>query len=134
MECSNCGKVFEGTEQFCTMCGTQRQAQVENTQPQVSAEVVQNTATAQINDYQPRQPYQGNSEMSVKDWLLTYLICMIPCVGFVFMIMWAVKDEKISRRNYFRASFLLSAIILAIYIVAVIVMVALGVVTSGMIS
>ena len=56
--------------------------------------------------------------MSVKDWLITMLLMMIPLANIVLMFIWAFgSDVNISKKNFFRANLILSAIILGLYLV-----------------
>ena len=58
------------------------------------------------------------SVMSTKDWVVTYLILMIPCVGFIMSIVWAFSsDGNLNRRNYCRAYLIVTAIITVIVII-----------------
>ena len=55
-------------------------------------------------------PPMAEPEMSVKDWLITFLILMIPCVGFVMVFVWAFSNENKTRSNYFKAYLIVVAI------------------------
>lgn len=77
---------------------------------------------AQDLNFQPSQTasYEGpTSPMSVKEWLITYLLMMIPVAGFVLMIIWAIggPNVNINKRNLFRASWIMTAIVFVLYIV-----------------
>ena len=87
---------------------------------------------------EPQQPVrpQYNAMMqstleepvSMKEWFITYLLLMIPCVNIVMPFVWAFsKTEKKSKSNFFKLQLLILAIILVIYIVFAIVMVVAGV-------
>ena len=62
--------------------------------------------------------------MSTKDWVLTFLVLMIPVVNIVFMIIWAVggSDININKRNLFRAHFIMYGIMIAFILVINILM------------
>jgi hypothetical protein len=63
-------------------------------------------------------PYQDTSVMRVKDWVVTYLVMMIPCVGIVMMFVWAFGSSgNVNRKNYARAILILMGILIAVYIV-----------------
>lgn len=42
-------------------------------------------------------------EMSMRDWLITLVTLLIPCVGIVMMFIWAFSDDNLTRRNFSRA-------------------------------
>lgn len=47
--------------------------------------------------------------MSVKDWLITYLIMFIPMVNFIMLIVWSVSDKtNVNRQNWARAAWIYS--------------------------
>ena len=54
---------------------------------------------------------------TVKQWLGTLALLMIPIVNIVLVFVWAFsKSTNINKRNFARASLLLTAIILGFYI------------------
>ncbi|MCL2365035.1 MAG: hypothetical protein FWC71_10285 [Defluviitaleaceae bacterium] len=53
---------------------------------------------------------QDTSVMTTKDWLITYLILLIPCVGWVMPFIWAFGNGNINRRNWARALLIFWAI------------------------
>jgi hypothetical protein len=60
--------------------------------------------------------------MSVKDWMLTLFLCMLPLVNLVLLFVWAFSDNtNPNKRNYARASLILSAIVLGLYLLFAIV-------------
>lgn len=94
----------------------------------------QQSAPEMQNNYQ--QPYQGQSypnqtqgyftptgdleePVSVKEWLITTLIMMIPCVNIVMMFVWAFGNGKKSKANYFKAALIVAAIVLVLYIILI---------------
>ena len=58
--------------------------------------------------------------MSVKDWLITSLVMMIPCVGIIMIFVWAFGDGNENRKNYCRASLIIALILIALYIIILI--------------
>ena len=60
---------------------------------------------------------QAAPVMSVKDWLITLIVLCIPIVGFIMSIVWAVNHANESKRNFFRAYWILLAILMVFYIV-----------------
>lgn len=54
--------------------------------------------------------------MSVKDWLITYLIMIIPIVGFVMLFVWAFgSDTNPNKANWAKASLIWFVIMIALY-------------------
>ena len=55
--------------------------------------------------------------MSVKDWLITSLIMIIPIVGFVMLFVWAFgENANPNKANWAKAALLLSVIAIGFYI------------------
>lgn len=70
------------------------------------------------NGGQDYEPGQDTSPMSMGDWLLTMLVSLIPCVGFVLYIVWAFsKTTNVNRRNFCRAQLVIMAVVLVVYII-----------------
>lgn len=50
--------------------------------------------------------------MSVKDWLITTLICAIPLVGFIMLFVWAFGSEgNPNRANWAKAALIWMVIV-----------------------
>ncbi len=69
-----------------------------------------------------QQPYaaypQTNSDVTVGEWLISFLILLIPIVNIVMMFVWAFSStEKRSKSNYFKASLIMAAIGIVLSIV-----------------
>jgi hypothetical protein len=62
--------------------------------------------------------------MSVKDWMLTQLVCFIPIVGLIMQIVWAAEGStnKPVRKNYAIASLMWRVIGFGIYVVLMIIL------------
>lgn len=61
-----------------------------------------------------------NSEkvMSVKDWIITFLITAIPLVGFIMLFVWAFgSGHNLNKSNYAKAVLIFTAIILILYFI-----------------
>ena len=53
--------------------------------------------------------------MSVKDWLITQLIMLIPCVNFIMMFVWAFgSNQNPNKANYFKAYLIIYAVLAVI--------------------
>lgn len=60
--------------------------------------------------------------VSVKEWLITNLIMMIPLVNIVMMLVWAFgSNTNPNKANYFKATLILFAIVMVIYLVLAVV-------------
>ena len=61
--------------------------------------------------------------VSVKEWLITNLILMIPLVNIVMMLVWAFgSNTNPNKANYFKATLILFAIVMVIYLVLAVVL------------
>ncbi|MBQ7265924.1 MAG: hypothetical protein IJS61_07470 [Firmicutes bacterium] len=70
----------------------------------------------------------GWPHMTVKDWMLCYLILLIPCVNIVMIFVWAFSDnENPSKRSYFQASLIWALIVIVIYAIIFAICAAAGV-------
>ena len=66
---------------------------------------------------QPQAPV-----VSIKEWLLTNLILMIPLVNLMMIFVWAFgPNTNPNKANYFKAALILFAILMAIYLVLAVV-------------
>lgn len=66
--------------------------------------------------------HQQAPVVSVKEWLITNLIMMIPLVNIVMMLVWAFgSNTNPNKANYFKAALILFAILMAIYLVLAVV-------------
>ena len=74
----------------------------------------------QDNQYDYSQQYSrnrneqsDNSPMDLKDWILTLIVLLIPCVGIVMYFVWAFESNgNINRRNFCRAQLIIFAVLL----------------------
>ena len=90
-----------------------------------SADSQDNKFVYQDNQYDYSQQYSRNSNeqsdnspMDLKDWILTLIVLLIPCVGIVMYFVWAFGNNgNINRRNFCRAQLIIFAALLGIYLV-----------------
>lgn len=69
-------------------------------------------------DYTEQNSQNETSPMDLKDWVLTLVVLMIPCVGIVMYFVWAFGDKgNINRRNFCRAQLIIFGVLLVIYLV-----------------
>lgn len=85
--------------------------------------------------YQGYQTYQSGSEMeepmSLKEWLITDLLLMIPCANFILIFVWAFSSsEKKSKSNFFKAQLIFMGCILAFYLLLFIIAIGAGFATA----
>jgi hypothetical protein len=70
---------------------------------------------------QPAHTHE-QTEMTVGSWLLTFLIQMIPLVGFIMLFVWGFGDgTRPARRTYAQAVLALFAALVALYVLFVMV-------------
>lgn len=60
--------------------------------------------------------------VTVKDWIITYLILMIPFVGLIMSIVWAIKANNPSKRNLFIAYWIITGIFIGVILVIYIIL------------
>ncbi len=59
-----------------------------------------------------------NNLISVKDWIIMFLITVIPIVGFVMLFIWAFgKEPNQTKKNYAKAILLMCAIALGVSLI-----------------
>jgi hypothetical protein len=65
---------------------------------------------------------QNKMPMTVKDWLLTFLIIAIPVVGIVMLFVYAFGNNgNVNRQNWAKAQLILLAIVIALLVLCMIV-------------
>lgn len=88
----------------------------------------ENKFAYQDNQYEYTQQYGQNNvdknlgmdttPMDLKDWVLTLIILMVPCVGIVMYFVWAFGNKgNINRRNFCRAQLIIFAVLLVLYLI-----------------
>jgi len=80
-------------------------------------------------------PYQNDltEPMTVKQWLGTLALLLIPFANFVLMFVWAFgSGTNINKRNFFRAQLLLAAIIMGVYLLIFILLMVMGITLATM--
>ena len=75
----------------------------------------------------PTPGYGGNPQdtavMSTKEWLLTLLVMLIPCVNIIMLFIWAFSGSgNLNRRNYSRAYLIFYAIVMGLVFLFYLVM------------
>ncbi len=106
--CANCGAAFVNHQHTQDAFNTADQGQQYNYQ--MYQQPYQNV-------YIPAQNENVSETVSIKEWVVSFLLMCIPVVNFVMPLIWAFSDsEKKSKSNFFKAYliFVLVSIILSI--------------------
>lgn len=64
--------------------------------------------------------------MSTGEWFVTLLILALPFIGLIMLIVWALGDGNVNRRNFCRASLLWFAVSFGLAMLALIAFLVLG--------
>jgi heme/copper-type cytochrome/quinol oxidase subunit 2 len=153
MNCSQCGQTQNAGTAYCINCGTalppQSQPEVQMSeqqpiqqptmqQPQAMAPMPVVNSSPSYNNQPGYNNNQGNLEEPVTfgDWMVTYLLMMIPVVGTIMMFVWAFgSGVKKSKSNYFKAVLLWIVIMTVVVILINIIFIAiLGVAFDSLMS
>ena len=65
---------------------------------------------------QTQENFYNPPPVSMGEWLVTFLISMIPIVNLIMVFVWAFGASNPSKANFFKAYLLLVAIAFAIFI------------------
>ncbi len=135
--CPNCNAQVEDHMTFCPNCGAPQEMTTASAQTINAGAPTQDAGqpvafeqpgmqpgmppvmpgTVQ-NYYYPQQ--MSEPPVSVGDWLITYLLMIVPFVNLIMLIVWAISGEtKKSKQNWARASLIWMAIGIAIYIIII---------------
>src|SRR4029453_7166843 len=79
-----------------------------------------------------QQHQQVSPVITVKEWMLTTLVMIIPIVNIIMMFVWAFGEGNPTKKNYFKASLLWAAIILVIYIIIFVIFIAAAATSATM--
>ena len=96
------------------------QAQQQTYQPQPQQPVYQQNAYQASGYQQPvyQAPQQTAPVMKIKDWLIMFLISIIPCVGIIMVFVWAFgSGQNPNKSNYAKASLIWSLIIAGVSLI-----------------
>ncbi|NHN30563.1 hypothetical protein G9U52_12045 [Paenibacillus sp. S3N08] len=68
------------------------------------------------DSYAPQAPV-----LTVKDWLLTLIVGIIPIVNIVMLFVWAFGgNANPNKSNYAKATLIIAAVVIVLYILAII--------------
>ena len=60
----------------------------------------------------------NNQHMTLKNWICTLLLLMIPIANIVLMFVWAFgKDVNPSKKTFFQAELIVGGVVLVLYII-----------------
>ncbi|MGB2693262.1 MAG: hypothetical protein WBB48_08505 [Thermodesulfobacteriota bacterium] len=66
--------------------------------------------------------------LSVKDWLITIVVLMIPFIGLIFLLYWALSNSSnINRKNYCVAYIIFQIAFFVLTLLIVILLVSFGI-------
>ena len=55
--------------------------------------------------------------VSVWFWMFAMFVTVLPCIGFVMVLVWALVGENESRKNYFRAVIAWHVIFVVVFLI-----------------
>lgn len=59
-----------------------------------------------------------NEELTLGQWLGTIIISCIPCVGFIFLLIWAFgSNTQIDKKRFAQAELIVGAIMIVLMII-----------------
>lgn len=121
MICKNCSAEIDNAASFCVVCGNP----VEKAQPvyQAPEQPVYQAPAYQAPIAPPppapvptvvQQTIVSDKALapvtSIGQYIGWSLITMIPLIGFIMMIVWAIDSSNMNRANYFRAIWVVALI------------------------
>ena len=136
MYCKQCGVPLKPDAQFCVNCGAKSFDQATEPQPPPPQ-----YAPPMGHGYQNRYDQQGGipypppgflppvdtTPLRVTDYLLMFLLQIIPLANFIMMIVWACdKRQNPNRRNYSIAVLIVMGIGVALGVVLVLLFISLA--------
>lgn len=70
-----------------------------------------------MNEFERNNNEELSQVVTVKEWLISLLIMLIPIVNIVMTFVWAFGDGNKSKSNFFKASLIFAVISIALSIV-----------------
>ncbi|MGE8077696.1 hypothetical protein [Peribacillus loiseleuriae] len=71
-----------------------------------------------ITTQNPEYPPSNTNIVSVKSWLGTLALLLIPIVNIILLFVWAFGGEfNVNRKNFAKAQLILMAIIIGLYLI-----------------
>lgn len=119
MICNRCGAQQPDDSFFCASCGNR-----------LTEAPTNNYQNSQMNQPVYVPPYSVKEETqpvtTIGQYILWALVGLIPLVGFILTIVFAVDSSNKNRANFFRAQLILMAIGIVLSIIMFIVMFSAG--------
>ena len=83
----------------------------------------------QAQNYAPKQADPNayhlqdlETPVTMGDWIVSLLLCCIPCVGIIMLFVWAFsKTEPKSKSNWAKAQLIFVGVILVLYVILIII-------------
>ena len=77
-------------------------------------QISQENRSETVLNSNPVQSIQSNKILEINDWLVIYLIMIIPVINLVFLFVWATDDMNIARKKRAAASLIWMAIMIGL--------------------
>lgn len=82
-----------------------------------SISLINNKTEPASNDTEEISAADNQQNLTVGNWLLNFLIALIPLVGLIFTIIWANDNKNKIRKNWAIASLIWTGIMLVLFMV-----------------
>ena len=134
--CPNCNATVNDGTAFCTNCGAPLSQSINNNNPNNGFANSQYGAQGGFSQgqqfYAPPAHYnipapESERAVSIGDWILTFIILLLPVVNIVMMFVWAFSSNTPkSKSNFFKAYLIVVGVMLLLAIIATVVLFSLG--------
>lgn len=71
----------------------------------------------ETNQIKYPNPDQMEAPLSLGQWIITLIVLMIPCVGWIMLFVWGFGSGNVSRKNFCRAQLIVGAVLLVLMII-----------------
>lgn len=134
--CPNCNATVNDGTAFCTNCGAPLSQSINNNNPNNGFTSSQYGAQGGFSQgqqfYAPPAQYnipapESERAVSIGDWILTFIILLLPVVNIVMMFVWAFSSNTPkSKSNFFKAYLIVVGVMILLAIIATVVLFSLG--------
>lgn len=134
--CPNCNATVNDGTAFCTNCGAPLSQSINNNNPNNGFTNSQYGAQGGFSQgqqfYAPPAQYnipapESERAVSIGDWILTFILLLLPVVNIVMMFVWAFSSNTPkSKSNFFKAYLIVVGVMLLLAIIATVVLFSLG--------
>jgi len=127
MICKKCGAENSDESLFCNKCGTtmnvaeqpQQQSQPTYQQPSYQQPSYQQPSYQQPSYQQPPSPFD-NTPISMWGYFGYQLLFSIPCIGFIFLLIFSLGGTKnVNLKNFARSYFCYIIILLILLVILI---------------